>query len=87
MSGIIGVADRALARLAAVLADPEDAGGFDECSVDDVMGQLSAQDRRVISNIVRRVAELEESQGAAAAEAALGDVIGLLLGGRRTASC
>lgn len=77
MSEIMGVADTALARLAAVLVHAEDAFA-DECTAEAVIDLLSPQDRKVVANIVRRVAELEKSLGCQAAEAALLDVIGLL---------
>lgn len=77
MSDVLSVADGALARLAAALVQADDPFTA-ECTAEAVIDQLSPHDRKVVANIVRRVAELERAMGWHAAEAALADVLALL---------
>lgn len=68
----------ALARIACALVTPEDdlAAG---CTAEMIMERLSDQDRTVISRVILRLSELEATNGLAAAEAALFDIVEVLV--------
>ena len=71
------IAWAALPRLASALIEPTDEFGTD-FNLQALIGRLSVSDRTILANIVRKVAELEEYEGPAAATRALEGVFEIL---------
>ena len=79
------VSDVALARLASALVRESDVL-TEPCTVATLIASFTEQDRTVLSNIVRRIAEVEAADGSEAAEVLLADILAVLARERANAA-
>jgi hypothetical protein len=71
------ISETALLRIASALVRPNDEFPED-LTPQAIVERLSPQDRTIITNVIRRLCEVEADSGPAAAEAALGKVVAVL---------
>lgn len=79
------VSEIALASLASALVREDDVL-TEPCTVATLIASFTEQDRTVLSNIVRRIAEVEAADGSEAAEVLLADILAVLARERANAA-
>lgn len=79
------VSEGALAKLASALVREDDVL-MEPCTVATLIASFTEQDRTVLGNIVRRIAEVEKADGSEAAEVLLADILAVLARERANAA-